>query len=394
MKVISLLLAIFICFFLTIQTALGANKKNSGNGWVSSGGDHIPSNHAWFSGNKRISYCIILNPRYSKSSTEIKEYISKSSQIWKNYFNQKVFKNYPNKEHLPQFDFEFVECDSSTEVRFYFDVKDEDVDQAMKKYNDPMAFSVLKEYDYKTNRGKGFLWFSDLFKADKDLNQESLNSIILHELGHIYGIGHVKDTIMDENIAYTIKTSGSMAGYPTNFPYMNNLLLSIDQQRPLYFNYYEHFNYTGHVPFDLLNPETIYKKQVEIISGIFNRPINGAVKANFINQSNWANFQLILSDFSGSASINIKIASDGTKQKGPEIFRVLGLDSEGKEFDHSVHSEYYEIFGSITLQNGKTYSLILTLNMGEFHPVKIRAFIEGQTYLLFAQGPPGSYYTR
>lgn len=75
-----------------------------------------------------------------------------------------------------------------------------------------------------------------------------INAMILHELGHVFGNGHVKNTIMDENIANLIKGTGPMNGRPINDPFILNIFSSIDGQNVLLFNYLESWEFNGLLP--------------------------------------------------------------------------------------------------------------------------------------------------
>ncbi|MES2769004.1 MAG: hypothetical protein V4596_07655 [Bdellovibrionota bacterium] len=210
-------IALFLAFNLI---ACGQSKTqnnvqtNSEGGERGNGADYhyIGENNPWFvdlhkNGNKVIKYCVELSPTFDFSHDQIKQLIEKSFNTWENYFKEKDL-NEPAL--LVTKNKKLNSCDGTEDIAFYFGIKDERVKKYEYKFNESLGYSVRTENNNSDIWSKGFIWIAspgsikpdypneDLFYPDWTLGN-NLQGILIHELGHVYGISHAPGTIMSDD---------------------------------------------------------------------------------------------------------------------------------------------------------------------------------------------------
>jgi hypothetical protein len=120
---------------------------------------------------------------------------------WLRYFHRDL----PRRHFLPgEPDFRTYgrvneKCDGSEDLTIYYGVENELVRAARSLYDNPAAFAHLESYDEETGAGKGFIWIDR--SPEVLYHSHHRQALVLHEMGHAFGIDHISGTIMDENIA-------------------------------------------------------------------------------------------------------------------------------------------------------------------------------------------------
>lgn len=389
MKKNALTLLTLVLFLSLITQAMargekpGAGTGSGENGWSSSGGDDTPASigAAWFLGDAPIKACLIVEQGYPKSITDLTTIVLQSARTWKNYYQNKVLPMNTNRLIHPSFMISLQEtCDTTTELKIIFGLKTPDVQVELKKYYNPFGFATLQSYDVEKKRGKGFIWIANPKEAYAESHEASLNALVLHELGHVYGVPHVKGTIMDEKIAEVIKAFGPSAGWPSNDPKGRVFLTSIETERPLYFHYAANWSYEGFAPVDnsVLKPE--------FLRTIFGRDVTGDVLARFYNQGPWTNYKIDLTDIKGSKTFSLENLGDGTVSNKEGLFKMLlKSDNSPEAYIDAINSQAWEIFGNFVDQKGVRYPAIITLNLGDFEIVQVRVYYKNELLKIFGK---------
>lgn len=197
------------------------------------GSDLVPDNigKAWFLGEeKQIHYCVLVAPNFGVPEADIKIELNKAFQIWQDYIKNKQINeaienelteglrpHYPQglpvllKKELHQLRLTTNtvlknHCDGTEEIKFYFGIEDERIVQNLKNYFNPISFALKISNDDRHQPSQGLVW---VMKQGDDVQppayqfpnwklKNRLLGVLLHEIGHIYGNGHIKNTIMEE----------------------------------------------------------------------------------------------------------------------------------------------------------------------------------------------------
>jgi hypothetical protein len=170
---------------------------------------------AWFLGEtKAVSYCIDVASGFPVTANEIDPLIQSAVAQWKQYAVDKKAIRAPLLSKDPgkiAFQFTRQNCAASTDLTFYFGVENERIRTLKERYSRPIAFAARESYDATTGWGKGFVWFaleaavstSPRIPIWQD-KTATLRPVLLHELGHIFGVPHIAGTIMDARLSQRI----------------------------------------------------------------------------------------------------------------------------------------------------------------------------------------------
>jgi hypothetical protein len=199
------------------------NRRGSGvlareGGWTGNGGGFGEvSNNIWFIGQTEIPYCIQTSPDYPFSKKNVEEVIIKSLTKWKNFFKKydllknKLVGDYEfdklnnikfldGKNRGINFNFvkkEKCESQSGNELQFLFGLENEVITNYKKFSMDhPFGLAVRESYNHADFTHKGIVWIDKFTKDEKELKH-----IVLHELGHVFGMKHNSVYVMDEKVA-------------------------------------------------------------------------------------------------------------------------------------------------------------------------------------------------
>jgi hypothetical protein len=120
---------------------------------------------------------------------------------WVRYFYRDVPRRplQPGEPGFRHYGRVLASCDGSEDLKIYYGVENDQVRAARALYDNPAGFAHLENYDESTGTGKGFIWIDRspeiLFHPRHRL------ALMIHEMGHAFGLDHVPGTIMDENIS-------------------------------------------------------------------------------------------------------------------------------------------------------------------------------------------------
>lgn len=238
MKIFDILLCIALVIFPL------KSWPKSGNGWVSSGGDDLPFGYgsSWFNNIEgTIPYCIKADPNYSIKQDILEKMIENSISKWKKYYYRfKFFDESRPQEYLgPNFNYKVNnKCTKTAKIFFIFNIEDQNIKKLKPRYQNPFSFA-----SFDNDNKKGYIWFSDLknktsnslFRKIHDENLENaIEALIMHELGHTFGVPHINGTIMREDIVGQLDN-----------PFLKT---SIDGQAFLDFGFHKNFEAIGTIP--------------------------------------------------------------------------------------------------------------------------------------------------
>jgi hypothetical protein len=173
------------------------------------------SDSAWFlDSSKTINYCIDRDSKFSLSEAELRSKLDWAFAQWIEYIDeQENLKARPLSLQLAR-QVQWVENCDNADLRFLFGLENETISQYKKQdFFHPVSFARRTQYNSRLGWGKGIVWvanddeFRDLATDGKSIswtNSLKIKAILLHELGHVFGVGHSDGTIMRANIVESL----------------------------------------------------------------------------------------------------------------------------------------------------------------------------------------------
>jgi hypothetical protein len=165
----------------------------------------------WFYGNKPVQLCYSYSPSFGAKQERVVDSVKFAIKKWKNYFASKGLSSSDKKSININFNFK-GKCKGGEDLKLYFgtgpifgnlrDLK------AVQTLNNPIAYVNKTHMSRDLTWSKGYIrfvghgYYSSGTSPFPNWNIEnSVRSILLHELGHILGFHHIPNTIMDGNIS-------------------------------------------------------------------------------------------------------------------------------------------------------------------------------------------------
>lgn len=175
-------------------------------------------NNTWFLGPEAIPYCLEIEPSSGLDATLIRRQIREAFAQWKAFFTHYGYAGLsfgvPDKTFGFNLKFadhaarplaldavELESCDDpihQLEIRYAKDSEDGwalDSDHAL-------GAAIRGPYDHKTFRTGGTVWISTALQSDAERKH-----ILLHELGHVFGMPHNSTYVMYEKVGKLIQAS-------------------------------------------------------------------------------------------------------------------------------------------------------------------------------------------
>lgn len=199
---------------------LNASGEAEEGGWSGNGGDlYHTQNNIWNLGSEPIEYCIHQGPSYPVHESQLQIIVRDSLVSWKKFFqdygidkrplvleNPKATITLPTSQTL-YLALNFTPsdtCDTGVDgeqvgdkLHFYFDQTNTVIDKYKAFHNEgSLGLALRKGFDHKTFRNGGYIWIGNF---SQDLKK--IKHMVLHELGHVFGMLHDSVFVMSETIA-------------------------------------------------------------------------------------------------------------------------------------------------------------------------------------------------
>ncbi|MCX6125184.1 MAG: matrixin family metalloprotease [Proteobacteria bacterium] len=339
-----------ILIYLTFIIA-GGPRAWAGNS--TGGGDNFrfADEAAWFNDSqKSIFGCVESSPTFGVSLEVARTEIEHAFATWRHYIEAKrVFKQYPAAVRFAT-NFRFIEhCDGSEDIKFYLGASNDQVTTAKAKYHNPTAFVERTSFDEKSKWRKGFVWIASTKSLDIGFGtgqfpnwdqKNNLLAILLHEIGHVYGIDHVAGTIMTSEISDVLSWSDQW----------QSTKAKIDHTRELY--------RCKSCAFDLSTTISIDDKASgwKMMKSLIGRAPDDFSKIRMVRAENSPIVSVEVSDGSGANVLKVIITSEILVNNDARVFRSpLGIS----------HENYSSVSNATTLEiSGKRLAMTLEYNMG------------------------------
>lgn len=311
-----------------------------GGGMDSGGGDLKPAHEgaAWFLGDGQISFCIERSSSFIYSKEELQNQVKWSLNQWGNYLKERLYGLPLPWEEEPEImistNFVFWEtCHDDIDLTFYFGKKTPLIEKLFYRYTAPIGFAYKSHY--KDGWGKGFIWIKNEISAKYNWDHgNSLITILLHEVGHIFGNPHFDESIMREDIAKYI-SEGFYAFHPFS--------KRIDHEKLL-------LQKSKKAPGGFID---VYKdKSRDVFYLLTGRQAKGDI-ASILKDSQY----LILKDTLGEYTFQLNLPIDTTVSFSEKLFKA-----ERGARGRSVQSGGGSLFGNFLDKKNKNHTIILEVN--------------------------------
>lgn len=190
----------------TAKNLINSEAQERGNG-----SDYITSegHAAWFSGQGKVfSYCVKTAPAFGMTEQDAKLVIDEAITMWRDYARERA----PDSQVVFTGRLE-SHCSQNTDLVFDLGSKQANTTKDVQH----LGLAIRKNIDAKTKWSKGTIWIaaqgsieldeidSTVTKTFPDWSEKNaLRAVVLHELGHVFGVEHIELTVMDEKLAHRL----------------------------------------------------------------------------------------------------------------------------------------------------------------------------------------------
>ncbi|MGZ3695701.1 MAG: hypothetical protein ACXWQO_16455 [Bdellovibrionota bacterium] len=330
----------------------------SEGGFAGNGLDELPfgAQAAWFTGSKAIRYCLVVSDRFGVQAGEAEQIIAKAFKTWESYAKKKELKSLVSGLSYNFNAESILVCDGTEDLKFFLGLENDQIKKARRSYADPAAFAYKLETNEDRSWSKGIVWIAPIKSSLPVSAATAFNGILLHELGHIFGNGHVAGTIMDPQQIYDVlsnKVTDSYGGKATL------RMTEIDQKRELLTASGQDLNFESE-----LEPANLDPRSGDNFTAAFYSLTGKAVRPPLVGRlmGTVFNATLVLKDQSGEYSFPIETAnpsSPGIPMGGP-VFELYDFKGNSLTSQWNYGAGF---IGKLTGLGGKTYPLMLTRNL-------------------------------
>ncbi len=347
-----------------LALVLGSPVAKAGGAEGSGGSDYFRPLRAWFlslDSSKRIQGCYEVAPNFGVSEQELHGMVLQAFKTWGQYIERKQISSHlaPNSMRIiSALDLTPV-CDGNEDLKVYFGTDDMKVVKAKVQYYKPFGFVELNSDEQPQKHwSPGFIWIANngsVFSQNQvpkwQVSKEALYSLILHEVGHVFGNGHADDTVMTVHLGEFL-TADTDPKNPLKYISSYNRIDSVLELMPcqecsLSYQAPRQFDGTPFIPGndDLSNSYRLLTGHDPI------EPLSATFTRNEAGQS-----EIVFNDGSGIQRFPLKVTTLlGTKQDSARMFNGHG----GKYFT----SYGVSYFGEIQPMIGSPIPIAINYNM-------------------------------
>ena len=333
---------------------------------------------SWFlNQNRSVSYCYDESATFFVSKDDVEKGLADAFEQWRAYVDAKKI----NARRVAAGNSKLTlattfvlkpRCDGSEDLKFYLGSDNARVKDYRKNYESPVAFAGQTAYDPVQGWGKGFVWLAPAGSIDPvqqfpnwHLSLATFNAVILHEVGHVLGCGHVSGTIMDENLSALLQ---HLIAAPFSF-------LKIDSTRELAVCADCEVVTSGSVG----GSESFTASARQTFSYFTGKPAGvGPLTGTLTLSADLTSATLVLADLQNHFPFRIALQAtvlDAPIRSGySEVFRSAIMDPLQRIYRESEKGYAGVYFGSTTLATGQTVHLVLTRNADSVSRARIDYF--------------------
>lgn len=357
-------IVILICGCAPQREQEARSPEQSEGGFAGNGIDDIPfgEQSAWFTGQRPIYYCVLNSEQSGLRADEARTAAESAFATWKAYAEAKKLEKITNY-WLPNgpfsvyraFSSQLMEfCSGSEDLRIYFGARSGEVNDAIKHYRRPIGFAHRTHLDPRGEWSKGFIWIRPIDEKTATQAQEPAaliaQGILLHELGHVFGNGHVPGTIMDPE--HLLGSLSAPAFYGAT---RRKSFTEIDQSRELLA--------CDACPYEYSVVEN--KPVNQDYEKILGRKAEFPVRKRLVGTSVW-DLELIISDARGEFRFPLRFKNRSSEMInfGSPIFQIAVTPPNGSaDFRSFEKSTGFSLVGSIDAHDGRSYTIFFSRNM-------------------------------
>lgn len=174
-------------------------------GWTSGGGELIrDQQNPWFVQNtKQVNYCILIDEvAFGQSKAFVAQNIKRVFDFWKMQMTDLSYytlNSSGSQLTLGGQNFSEVDCNQNPDVTFQFAYLSPEQKSRLGDISKVIGLTVRTDYDLKNLKGKGFLYVAQdsqfVSHPWSTLNGLRLLPVLVHEIGHIFGVQHMSDVM-------------------------------------------------------------------------------------------------------------------------------------------------------------------------------------------------------
>jgi hypothetical protein len=294
-----------------------------------------------------------MRKAFGVPASRIEAMIERAFRLWSEYPERKKLIG-PEKIYVAKKLALKRGCRGKEDLAFYFGIDRPEIRKTKARYRHPFAFVEMTAPDHPTQPlwGKGYVWvvepygFGRLNAPAWQTSEEALAGLLLHEVGHVFGNGHVEGTVMTARIGQYLEADTAFY-----------------RSGPSYLSRYDRIDSEREFITCLFCPETYAgdSKQMDL-SSVFRELTgsapSGEVKVRFQRTSSPpADAALLVEDGKTNRSFPVRILAKAAEfEDGASCFSGL----YGRDFHHAGVS----FTGTMKTAAGAEIPVALNYNVG------------------------------